>query len=172
MRWRGLRVSGFSPAQLQPASYDVRLGEELLVLRPGGPLDPKVDTTDQWERVLIGEDGVVLEHGMFALGTTQERVEMGEHLTGQVEGKSSLGRLGLLVHITAGYLDPGFVGQVTLELACVHPRGVRLYPGMPIAQIGFDDCITVSKPYSGKYRQQSGPTASRYHENWTGRDWR
>lgn len=172
LRWRGLQISDFRTEQLQPASYDVRLGDELLVLLPGEPLDTRTDTTDQWKRVSIGRGGVVLEYGMFALGTTMERLAMGEHLTGMVEGKSSLGRLGLLVHITAGYLDPGFAGQVTLELACIHPRGVRLYAGMPIGQVGFDDCLDVDRPYHGKYCEQSGPTASRYHENWTGKDWR
>lgn len=172
LRWRGLNISGFNTPQLQPASYDVRLHNDLLVLRAGDPLDPKVDSTGEWEPVTMDEDGFVLEYRMFALGSTKETVSMGEALLGQVEGKSSLGRLGLMVHVTAGYLDPGFEGQITLELSCVHPRGIRLYPGMTIAQIGLDDACAVEHLYQGKYTGQVGPTASRYHQNWTGERWR
>ena len=100
-----------------------------------------------------------------------ETIAVGTQLMGQLEGKSSLGRLGVVVHSTAGYLDPGFNGQVTLELSCAHSRGIVLYPGMPIAQIAFDECPAVDKPYCGKYVGQSGPTPSRYHENWSGKAW-
>jgi dCTP deaminase len=172
-RWQGLHISAFNPEQLQPSSYDIRLHPQLLVLKAGDePLDPRQDTTDQWTEVYIDQrEGFLLRQGDFALGSTLERFEMGPQLTGQLEGKSSLGRLGLSVHSTAGYLDPGFTGQVTLELSCVHPRGVILYPGMRIGQVAFDTCVDVKQLYEGKYQHQVGPTSSRYHENWTGERW-
>jgi dCTP deaminase len=172
IRWRGLSISSFDRRCLQPASYDVHLHPELLILRAGGPLDPKVDTAAEFERVSIDVDsGFVLEPGMFALGSTTERVDLGPQLMGQLEGKSSLGRLGLVVHSTAGYLDPGFRGQITLELACVQGRGLILYPGMPIAQVAFMSCSSVAQLYQGKYVEQDGPTASRYNQNWDGEQW-
>lgn len=171
-RWRDLRITPFEDRQLQPASYDVRLHPTLLVLKPGGPIDPKTDSTGEWVTVHLDERGFLLKWGHFALGSTAEHVHLGTHLMGQLEGKSSLGRLGLMVHSTAGYLDPGFEGQVTLELSCVHTRGVVLYPGMPVGQIAFDSAQAVERPYQGKYVGQEGPTASRNHENWTGTSWR
>lgn len=173
VHWGNLRISGFTPDHLQPSSYDVHLHEKLLVLRSGTePIDVKVDTADQWDAVTIGDGGYVLRPGEFALGSTFQRFEIGSRMVGTVEGKSSLGRLGLLVHATAGFIDPGFTGQITLELSCVQARGIKLYPGMPIAQIAFDDCRGVEQLYRGKYVDQHGPTASRYHLNWVGDGWK
>lgn len=166
VRWKGLSISGFDERFLQPASYDVHLHPDLLVLRRGGPLDPKVDSTREFARFGMDDDGFVVESGMFVLASTSERFELGSQLMGQLEGKSSLGRLGLVVHSTAGYIDPGFSGQITLELSCSHDRGVRVYPGMPVGQIAFMRVSSVDKLYCGKYVMQHGPTVSRYHQNW------
>lgn len=168
MRWRGLEISPFLEEQLQPASYDVTLHPQLLVLREGDPLDPRADSTGEWSEVVMRDSsyGFILRAGQLVLGSTIERFTLGEGLLGQLEGKSSLGRLGLQVHSTAGYLDPGFSGQVTLELSCTHSRGVILYPYMPIGQVAFDDVLAVKRPYQGKYQGQQGPVPSRYHENW------
>lgn len=171
IRWRGLVISGFNTDCLQPASYDVHLHPQLLVLRDGAALDPKVDTAGEWSGVEIPDAGLVLGPRQFALGSTLERLNLGSQLMGQLEGKSSLGRLGLFVHSTAGYLDPGFAGQVTLELGCAQSRGIVLYPGMPIGQVAFMRCAAVGKPYQGKYTHQHGPTPSRFHLNWDGMQW-
>lgn len=171
LRWRGLKISRFDERHVQPASYDVHLHPRLLVLAHGCPLDPKVDTSAEWEPIQIPDKGVALQGGTFVLASTVECIELGTQLAGQLEGKSSLARLGLMVHSTAGYLDPGFAGQVTLELSCVQPRGVVLYPGMPIAQVAFMSCSSVKTPYRGKYVDQRGPTPSRYYQNWNGNEW-
>lgn len=173
--WRGLEISGFDPKFLQPASYDVHLHSKLLTLKVNGhPLDPKRDTTGEWETVeLKDNEPMTLMPGAFVLASTLERISLGPRLMGQLEGKSSLGRLGLMVHSTAGYLDPGFSGQITLELSCIQPRGIKLYPGMPIGQVAFMSCVAVHGLYAGKYVGQRGPTPSRYHENWNegGNEW-
>lgn len=169
-----LSIDAFNDDHLQAASYDVHLHPQILVLNDAlpGVLDPKVDTTDQWVQIEIPEDGYTIGFGRFILGSTLQQIAIGRKLIGQLEGRSSLGRLGLMVHSTAGYVDPGFQGQVTLELSCVHPRGIRLYPGMPIGQLAFDDCLGVEQLYEGKYQHQRGPTPSLYHQNWLGDGWK
>ena len=160
--------------QLQGASYDVTLHPQLLALRSSKtPIDTKTDMAAEWFTISMRSEGYLLTHGQFVLGSTLERIQLSAKLVGQLEGKSSLGRLGLLVHSTAGYLDPGFGGQVTLELSCVHQRGIMLYPGMPIGQVAFSYVPGgVDSPYAGKYMEQEGPTASKYHQNWDGQRWR
>lgn len=167
LRWRGLHIGGYNTAQQEPSSYDVRLHPKLLVLRDGTPLDPRQDTTGEWDEVAIDPDyGYILRPGQFVLGSTLEYFAMGDQLVGTLHGKSSLGRLGLLVHVTAGYIDTGFCGQITLEMQCIQRRGIVLYPGMRIGQVSFDDCVAVKDTYAGKYVGQEGPTASQYHLNW------
>lgn len=168
LRWKGLSISGFDERFLQPASYDVHLHPTLRVLKSHGvALDPKRDTADQFDIVEMNDTGYTLSAGRFALASTLERLDLGRQLMAQVEGKSSLGRLGLLVHSTAGYIDPGFTGQVTLELSSIHGRGITLYPCMPIGQVAFMRVAGVARPYRGKYVAQHGPTVSRYHLNWS-----
>ena len=105
------------------------------------------------------------------LGNTVERIALGNDLVGRVEGKSSLGRLGLIIHATAGYIDPGFDGHITLELSNVANLPIRLYPGMKIGQISFFNMTTpADRPYGhpslgSKYKGQEAPTASRMHLN-------
>jgi dCTP deaminase len=117
-------------------------------------------------------DGVFILHpGEFVLGSTLERVAVPNDLVARVEGKSSLGRLGLLIHSTAGFIDAGFDGHVTLELANVANLPITLYPGMKIGQISFMKMTSpAEKPYGSgakgsKYQGQRGPTPSRYFEN-------
>jgi dCTP deaminase len=166
-----LTISHYQPAHLQPASYDVLLHPIVLILKDGMPLDPKRDSSDEWTPTLLPDDGLVLRGVQFAIGSTWETFHLRCGLAGQLHGRSGLGRLGLMVHSTAGFLDPGFQGQVTLELSCVQGRGVRLYPMMPIAQIAFDVCSGVEALYDGKYVDQLGPTPSRYYENWREGAW-
>jgi dCTP deaminase len=137
-----------------------------------GIIDVKKDMTDLTELVDIPLDGVFILHpGEFVLGSTLERVAVPNDLVARVEGKSSLGRLGLLIHSTAGFIDAGFDGHVTLELANVANLPITLYPGMKIGQISFMKMTSpAEKPYGSgakgsKYQGQRGPTPSRYFEN-------
>jgi dCTP deaminase len=105
----------------------------------------------------------------FVLATTMERVHICAEMVARLEGKSSLGRLGLSVHSTAGFIDPGFDGQVTLELSNHTRLTILLWPGMPIGQIAFDRLDgTAARTYAGKYQGQRGPQVSRFHQNY---DW-
>src|SRR4051794_5005072 len=130
-----------------------------------GIIDVKQDMEELTELVEIKEDDVFILHpGEFVLGSTAERVALPDDLVARLEGKSSLGRLGLLIHSTAGYIDPGFDGTITLELSNVARLPISIYPGMPIGQISFLQMTTpVERPYQGKYQGQRGPTASAYH---------
>jgi dCTP deaminase len=168
-----LTIDPLVPHRIQPSSIDVTLDRHFLQLRDGGPLDTRRDTTAEFEPFTLDPDeGILLSPGTFLLGTTVERFVFPKTLVGRVEGKSSLGRLGLLAHSTAGFVDPEFCGQITLELSVCHGRSLILYPGMPIAQVAFLPCPGVEYGYRGKYTQQTGPTASRYHQNWDGERWR
>lgn len=134
-------------------------------------IDVKQDNTWRTARVFVAPGGsFVITPGSFVLAATQETVRLGHALAGRIEGKSSLGRLGLMVHSTAGFIDPGFEGQITLELSNLANAPMRLYPGMPIAQLAvFRMAGRVELPYgmTGKYQGQTGPTPSRYHLNFT-----
>jgi dCTP deaminase len=113
----------------------------------------------------------ILHPGEFVLGSTLERVALPDDTVGRIDGKSSLGRLGLLIHSTAGFIDPGFDGHITLELSNVASLPITLYPGMKIGQISFLRMTTAADvPYGAtqlgsKYQGQRGPTPSRYWEN-------
>lgn len=161
--------------RIQPASLDVTLGAEFLVLDEEllDVIDPKVNNTGAWyTAVATDTDPFVLHPGEFALGTTHEVIGLSEGLIARVEGKSSIGRMGTLIHVTAGFVDPGFEGQVTLELHNVASLPIKLYPGMPIGQLAFERLDSpAEEPYHGKYLGQRGPVASRYHLNWDGADW-
>ena len=159
---------------IQPSSIDVRLSNLFRVFRnhTAGVIDVKQDMTGLTELVEIPEDGVFMLHpGEFVLGSTLERVGVPNDLVARIEGKSSLGRLGLLIHSTAGFIDAGFDGHVTLELANVASLPITLYPGMKIGQVSFMQMTTpADHPYGqgargSKYFGQRGPTPSRYFEN-------
>jgi dCTP deaminase len=130
-----------------------------------------VDLTELVEIPVDGDEAFMLHPGEFVLGSTFERIAVPADLVGRVEGKSSLGRLGLLIHSTAGFIDAGFDGHITLELANVASLPITLYPGMKIGQVSFMQMTTpADKPYGAgasgsKYQGQRGPTPSRYFEN-------
>jgi dCTP deaminase len=135
-------------------------------------IDVKKDMTHLTELVEIADgDAFMLHPGEFALGSTLERVAVSDDMVARVEGKSSLGRLGLLIHSTAGFIDAGFDGHITLELSNVANLPITLYPGMKIGQVSFMMMTTpADKPYGkgakgSKYQGQRGPTPSRYFEN-------
>ena len=160
-------ITPYSPEQLQPASYDMRLGRELRVFNHTSPkpIDTK-EASDRTHPLLMPLEGHLLES--FALAVTQEMIRMPSNLAARVEGKSSLARLGLFVHVTAGFIDPGFEGYITLELFCTHARGMIIYPGMPICQLSFQHLEQHARvPYSGKYQGsiRPGPVPSKYWKN-------
>ena len=157
--------------QIQPASIDLRLGREFLefqrtnisCIHPDS--EREVDEYVEESHVEAGED-FVLHPGDFVLGTTKERVEIPPDLIAHVEGRSSLGRLAVVVHATAGLADPGYQGQITLELSNLGTAPVALTPGMRISQLTFTELKSpAERPYGtergSKYQGQSGPQASR-----------
>jgi dCTP deaminase len=161
---------------IQPSSVDLRLDRFFLVFRNHtmSQIDVKKDLTELTELVEIEQDGVFMLHpGEFVLGSTAERVAMPKDLVARLEGKSSLGRLGLLIHSTAGFIDAGWDGQITLELSNVANLPITLYPGMKIGQISFVQMTTAadnpygSKAVGSKYQGQVGPRPSRYWENFS-----
>jgi dCTP deaminase len=162
---------GDEQLQFQPASVDLRLATEFLVYKPAqiACLDPRDPATlsAATERIQVPDgEAFILHPGEFALGSTVERVSIPADLVARVDGRSSVGRLAVVVHATAGFIDPGFEGQITLELSNLGRIPVRLYPGMRIAQIVLQQLLSAAEvPYGpdrgSKYHGQSGPQASR-----------
>jgi dCTP deaminase len=159
---------------IQPSSVDLHVDRLFRVFRNHtmGHIDVKEDLEELTELVEIGEDDAFMLHpGEFVLGSTLERVALPDDLVARLEGKSSLGRLGLLIHSTAGFVDAGWDGHLTLELSNVANLPITLYPGMKIGQISFLQMTTpADQPYGtgtlgSKYKGQRGPTPSRYFEN-------
>ncbi|WP_158604512.1 dCTP deaminase [Nocardioides mangrovicus] len=164
----------FDPSMVQPASIDVRLDRFFRVFENHryphiDPAEPQEDLTREVEP--DGDEPFILHPGEFVLGSTYEQVTLPDDLAARVEGKSSLGRLGLLTHATAGFVDPGFSGHVTLELANVATLPIKLYPGMKIGQFCFfsmsspSDHPYGSAQYGSRYQGQRGPTPSRSASN-------
>ena len=168
-----LKIEPFEDGLVQPSSIDVRVAAQFRVFRNNRRpfIDVRQPSDDLTDVVEIGPDEPFILHpGEFVLGSTLERVELPDDLVARLEGKSSLGRLGLLIHSTAGYIDPGFEGTITLELSNVARLPISIWSGMAIGQISFLQMTTpVEKPYRGKYRGQTGPTASEYYREFPGR---
>ena len=169
-------VDPFDPEMVQPSSIDVRLDDRFLVFRSHTRpvIDVKEDLTDLTEMVRATDaQPFILHPGEFVLGSTLERVALPDDLVARLEGKSSLGRLGLMIHSTAGYVDPGWDGYLTLELSNVANLPITIYPGMKIGQISFFRLTTAAdRPYGAagsKYQGQRGPTASKFFEEFTGK---
>jgi dCTP deaminase len=159
---------------IQPSSVDLRVDRLFRVFRNHTEpyIDPKKPLEDLTELVEIPEgESFVLHPGEFVLGSTLERVALPDDLVARLEGKSSLGRLGLLIHSTAGFVDAGWDGHLTLELSNVANLPIAIYPGMKIGQISFLQMTTPAEhPYGSdaprsKYQGQRGPTPSRYYLN-------
>ena len=170
-------IDPFDDDMVQPSSVDVRLDRYFRVfLNHTMPvIDLKKNLEELTRLVEIDADDAdrtfILHPGEFVLGSTLERVALPDDTVGRIDGKSSLGRLGLLIHSTAGFIDPGFDGHITLELSNVASLPITLYPGMKIGQISFLRMTTAADvPYGAtslgsKYQGQRGPTPSRYWEN-------
>jgi len=165
-----LGLTPYDEGMVQPSSIDVRLDRYFRVFANHRytHIDPAVEQDDLTELVEPpGEEPFILHPGEFVLGSTYEVISLGDGLASRLEGKSSLGRLGLVTHSTAGFIDPGFSGHVTLELSNLANLPIKLYPGMKIGQI----CVfQLSSPaehpygssiYGSRYQDQRGPTPSR-----------
>src|SRR3954453_15537857 len=169
-----LGIEPYDKALVQPSSIDVRLDRFFRVFNNARytPIDPAEQQDDLTTLVEPqGDDPFVLHPGEFVLGSTLEIVSIPDDLAARLEGKSSLGRLGLLTHSTAGFVDPGFSGHLTLELSNVANLPITLYEGMPIGQISFMRMDgPVERPYGSgetgsKYQGQAEPTPSRFYLN-------
>lgn len=167
-----VRIEPLDPNDIQPSSVDLHLGSSFQVFRNSRYpyIDPTREQSGLMEQVSASvEEPFVLHPGEFVLGATVERIALPGDIVARLEGKSSLGRLGLLIHSTAGYVDPGWDGMLTLELSNVANLPIVLTPGMQIGQISFTQMTTsVDRPYGtpglgSKYQGQVEPTPSRGH---------
>ncbi|GAA3050638.1 dCTP deaminase [Kitasatospora albolonga] len=167
-------IDPFDPSMIQPSSIDVRLDRFFRVFENHRypHIDPAEEQPDLTRLVEPeGDEAFILHPGEFVLASTYEVITLPDDVASRLEGKSSLGRLGLLTHSTAGFIDPGFSGHVTLELSNVATLPIKLYPGMKIGQL----CLfRLSSPaehpygserYGSRYLGQRGPTASRSYLN-------
>lgn len=170
-----LGINPYDDAMIQPASVDVRLDHHFRVFIPGGEsivIDPS-RPQDGLTELITTDPGkpFILRPHEFTLASTFERLTLPDDLAGRIEGKSSLGRLGLMVHSTAGFIDPGFSGTITLELSNATALPIVLWPGMRIGQLCLLRLISPAQhPYGSdaagsRYQHQLGPTASRAHLN-------
>ena len=168
-----IEIDPYDPSLLQPSSVDVRVDRYFRVFRNSRYpfIDVKVEQDDLTELVEIDDEPFILHPGEFVLGSTLERLRLPDDLVARLEGKSSLGRLGLLIHSTAGFIDPGWNGHVTLELSNVANLPITIYRGMKIGQLSFVQLTeSAEHPYGSselgsKYQGQAGPTPSRYWKN-------
>ncbi len=167
-------IDPLTKGSIQPSSVDLYLDKYFRLFRNHTMrvIDVKEDQEELTELVEIPNgEALILHPGEFVLGSTRERVKLPDDLVGRLEGKSSLGRLGLLIHSTAGFVDAGWDGHLTLELSNVANLPITLYPDMKIGQISFIKMTTSadqpygSKSLGSKYLNQRGPTPSRYYEN-------
>ena len=168
-------IDPFDPACVQPSSVDLHVDAEFRVFANSRypSIDVKQEQPDLTELIETKPDEPFILHpGEFVLGSTLERVALPTDLVARLEGKSSLGRLGLLIHSTAGYVDPGWKGNLTLELSNVANLPIALYHGMKIGQISFFRMSSpVERPYGSpslrsRYQGQSEPTASAFHQDY------
>jgi dCTP deaminase len=169
-----IEIDPLDETLIQPSSVDVRAERLFRVFHNARYpfIDVKQPMEDLTELVEVeGDRAFILHPGEFVLGSTLERIRLPDDLVARLDGKSSLGRLGLLIHSTAGFIDPGWDGQVTLELSNVSNLPITIYPGMKIGQISFHQLTEAAQsPYGSgaigsKYQGQRGPVPSRYWQN-------
>lgn len=166
-----ITIEPLFPGAVQPASVDLHLGKVFLVFDTGRftEIDVKRPVAELMKRVEIADDEPFILHpGQFALGVTVEKTGFTDDIVGRLEGKSSLGRIGIIIHATAGYIDPGNTLHPTLELSNISPLPVKLYYNMPIAQMSYHVLSSpAEKPYgkTHKYYGDTEPQASKIHKN-------
>ncbi len=164
----------FEPRMVQPSSVDMRMDRTFRVFE--NHRYPHIDPAEEQPELTrevepLTDEPFILHPGEFVLGSTFEQVTLPDDIAARVEGKSSLGRLGLLTHATAGFIDPGFSGHVTLELSNVATLPIKLWPGMKIGQLCFFRLSSPSEHpygssvYGSRYQNQRGPTPSRSYAN-------
>lgn len=181
---KNIVIEPFDERNLQPSSYDVSLFNKFIVYKTNIPLptgelaikeppfiNPKYPNMLTHEVEIEPDSYLDIEPGQFLLGSTVEIIGVSDELVGRLEGKSSLGRYGLFIHATAGYVDPGWYGRLTLELLNVAPFPIRLWAGMKIGQISFQQLTTKARKKYGdtslgsKYHGDMGPVESKMHLN-------
>lgn len=165
-----VKVEPFDQAMIQPSSVDVRLDRFFRVFENHkySVIDPSIEQGELTREVAVNHDEFFILHpGEFVLASTYEVISLPDDIAGRLEGKSSLGRLGLLTHSTAGFIDPGFSGHITLELSNVANLPVKLFPGMKIGQLCLIKLSSRAEHpygsalYGSRYQGQRGPTQSR-----------
>lgn len=166
-------ISPFNEKQLQPCSYDVKLGSKIIRYVPSDVdfakayIDGNSRTMHHMRRQIDDVNGFMLYPGEFVLGSTEESVSIPNGIACRFEGKSSMGRIGLLTHVTAGFIDPGFYGQITLEITNMNSVPIKLYQGMRIGQLCFfrldhdAECVYGDSKLGSHYQGQTGPTEVR-----------
>ncbi len=169
---RDIEISPLIEEYIQPSSVDLRIGSDFRVFENHkySHIDPKAQQDDLTTLITASiEEPFVLHPGEFVLGTTFEKISLSNKVVARLEGKSSLGRIGLLIHSTAGFVDPGFSGYLTLELSNVANLPIKIYPEMKIGQISFyylnspSESEYGTETYGSKYHGQEGPTPSKIH---------
>ena len=169
-----VKVEPFTEAMVQPSSVDVRLDRFFRVFEnhKSSVIDPSIEQPDLTREVAVAADEFFILHpGEFVLASTYEVITLPDDIAGRLEGKSSLGRLGLLTHSTAGFIDPGFSGHITLELSNVANLPVKLFPGMKIGQLCLIKLSSAAEHpygsalYGSRYQGQRGPTPSKSYLN-------
>lgn len=162
---KNIYIDNFNPEKLNPNSYNLTLNNKLLIYK--SEYDPYIDEDriildlmkdNAVEELIIPEDGLILKPGILYLGSTNEYTETKNYVP-MLDGRSSIGRLGIMVHQTAGFGDIGFIGKWTLEITVVHP--IFIYPNIEICQISYQEVLgDISSTYHGKYYNQNGPVKS------------
>jgi dCTP deaminase len=159
-------IAPFQPERLQAASYDMTLGTEFIVFEEHDQVLIDLDDvrdTGAHKVARTPEQGIIIHPGQFMLGVTVETVCLPSDIAGRLDGKSSVARLGVFIHITGGNIDPGFQGPVTMELFNARRVPIRLRPGKPICQMVFEYLSApCEKPYQGRYQHAQGVEASKY----------
>jgi dCTP deaminase len=177
-------IQPYRPELMQPASYDVTLGPEFKLQMHADAfaghnlyMDPRKDCSDLFTDIFVPKGSeFLLEPSAFVLASTYETIALGPNIISRLEGKSSLGRMGLIIHATAGFIDPGFDGQITLELSNVGTLPIVLIPGMKIGQLAFwklpepTTLIYGSRFAHSHYQNQAGPTTSRSYQRFRSYD--
>ncbi len=164
-------IEPFDESLIGPSSIDLRLGDEFVVFERTklSVIDPKTPIEEYTKRIKVDKsEGFVIHPGEFVLATTLEYIKLPDDIAARIEGRSSIARLGLIVHSTGGFVDAGFEGQLTLEMSNINRIPIKVYPGMRIAQLAFIKQDSPSEvPYwkrkGSKYIKQRGPTPSKIH---------
>ena len=165
-----LGITPYNEDSINPNSYDLHLSNQFkYYINNGQMIDPYDRNTIIYGHEVVEAETFTIQPGMFMLAVSQETITLPKNICAACEGKSSLARLGLTIHQTGGWIDAGFGGTLTFELYNVNNRPIRLYSGMPIAQLVFFEGETCRVGYneksSSKYKNQTGATLSRYHLN-------